>query len=793
MKKWNLLWSWLLIGILTLSGCGGGGSSSSSPGPAPGGPASGVTTGVAVDPYILGAVFREVGAGGEILQESGPSDAQGVFVFPKALTNGSTLVMVVAGVHNGVPFTGGLKRKVDVAEGALVASPLTTLLAEGLTEDEVVAMLSAAGVTVDKADLSRDPMALAQEKPALIIAAITAGAARALTGETHENLAETLRALAPLVQQAITTERVQANASAAASTAVAVVNFIVAEVQKGSSADVATSVTEAAEKVTTEIIASVYEAADASNTPVELVTEEDGSLAPVSNTATLRSFLDKGYAALSKAAAQGTTDDLLAAVKNFNAAAALVGIDTDATQNHKDSALFFSAFSRVMALANPYSDLTDNGFNNLGDILDAFGVGDNSLRTSFGLISLPETCVDIVGTTDPMTGLPYQECTMNPLPSDAPTSGEMQQFLFAKLGSELQAAIGQFDQVSQGFRNIEWGDPADGAITEFDYADVLFLKGVAKGMLGQLHMQQAYDLDMDIAAEEAASAAGERTPVDFLADHPTLGKLKEAAKLATAKTYIGGAITDFQAVIAAIEAEKDGGASQQDDFISFYTESCGWNNAAFQWECVYDAEQAAAELALAKQDLADAKSALSGQLTLTGGQVVDIPKFFTGIDLRSKLPAFTGEMPGMFPDPTMGGVLVSGFALNQDLDGDGHPDIIDGYSRFSDAVVAQELVGKTFSTWTNGRSWNLQLNGDKTFTLNWSVWSPMFASGAETGAWSVDASGNLVLTNANPASAVFATAGVSLLEWWSQGFYTQVTLSPGGETFTSDWWPQYWH
>lgn len=139
-----------LFGLFLLPGCGGGSGSDST-----------VSGGTAVDPYIIGAVFQEVGFDGAILQESLPSDAQGRFTFPEPLTEDSVIEMKAGarGTHNGVAYEGALKRVVD-AEGLLVASPLTTLLANGFTAEEVLSLLSSVGIEgLQEADLTADPMA----------------------------------------------------------------------------------------------------------------------------------------------------------------------------------------------------------------------------------------------------------------------------------------------------------------------------------------------------------------------------------------------------------------------------------------------------------------------------------------------------------------------------------------------------------------------------------------------------------------------------------------------------------
>ncbi|MBI4711873.1 MAG: hypothetical protein HY762_00990 [Planctomycetes bacterium] len=115
------------------------------------------------DPYISGATFFEDlngngvwDAGEEI---STPSDSNGNTHFDHFVLNGTNLILKDKGTHNGVPYTGKIKRKVD-GDGNLAATPLTTLLANGWTAAQIITVLSNAGLTdLTEADLKTDPMA----------------------------------------------------------------------------------------------------------------------------------------------------------------------------------------------------------------------------------------------------------------------------------------------------------------------------------------------------------------------------------------------------------------------------------------------------------------------------------------------------------------------------------------------------------------------------------------------------------------------------------------------------------
>lgn len=154
----------LLLSMLMIAcgggGGGGGGSSSTTP------PAddSGSFTGTAVDPYIVGAVFEEVAADGvTVLQrESTPSNNQGQFTFSKSITPGSTISMKIGrkGLHQGTPYSGMLRRAVVSDADGLIISPLTTILANGVSEQELLQILSDAGITgLTANNLYADPVA----------------------------------------------------------------------------------------------------------------------------------------------------------------------------------------------------------------------------------------------------------------------------------------------------------------------------------------------------------------------------------------------------------------------------------------------------------------------------------------------------------------------------------------------------------------------------------------------------------------------------------------------------------
>jgi len=140
-----------------LGGCGGAGETGGGSTPEP----SGTVSGVIVDPYIHDAVLVEEGINATHLQESTRSDHRGRFSFKGPIKSGSIVKTKEGsqGSHNGEPFRGTLKVRADLSPD-LILSPLTTLLANGASEAEVVTLMSQAGLTgLSSQDLYRDPMA----------------------------------------------------------------------------------------------------------------------------------------------------------------------------------------------------------------------------------------------------------------------------------------------------------------------------------------------------------------------------------------------------------------------------------------------------------------------------------------------------------------------------------------------------------------------------------------------------------------------------------------------------------
>lgn len=310
-----------------------------------------------------------------------------------------------------------------------------------------------------------------------------------------------------------------------------------------------------------------------------------------------------------------------------------------AESNDANTARFLAALTRISAVwhdmqsdGNP-----NNGLNNLGDILDAFGCGASGRDPlHLEIMVCPET-----------------------LPANAPTGAELQVFIANVLRPELERAIEHLDKVSQSF-NVKWIEPFGGKQVESDYGDVLTLRSIAGTLLGSAIIENNYNLDADIA--KAVNLR--QTVQDFLGANPDFLKLKSSSELVAAKDLLNKASDDTLAAINWMQSETD---NQNDDLIS-----------------LLDIEPAS--ITETKERINDFKASLAGpttwfhddERTQVSG-TLDLTKFFVGVDARSLLPSYSGNIPGFFPDPTFKGIWTNYIAgssgdPNHDGDGDGIPD-----------------------------------------------------------------------------------------------------------------------
>lgn len=720
MKKNSKLLGILVVSALTLTGCGGsdndGGSNLTS-----------ITAGVAVDPYIKDAQFEEFDANNALLQTSAASDSNGRFVFTNPLRRGSRIVMKLGrGLHAGTPFRGTLKRKIDIDSGPLVVNPLTTLVADGKTETEVLNLVKAitGDTTITTADLTADPMArltdgdiTAQDK-SLLAANMSVNTAMEIIGNASDlTKVQTVAAvvenqLSASVLNDLTAASTAGEIDIAAATGVTVTSYIADTVVVNT--DGTTDVQSVADSMTPVYIDQIAALLTTDITKPVVITDPTVDPVQVADmTALANIYYVAGITAYQAGAISGNTADFRTAIEKFNAAAALAASITD--QAVKDKVLFFGAFAKVLALADPISDATANGLNNFGDILDAFGLAGAPVASDRSNINTLQIEICTTMGTPPST---WQECRIAPLSSTSPTSGELQGFLYNKVGTGLKDAISLLAQVSDSF-NATVND--NGIIVEFDATDAKFITAIANGILAQINFLQGYNVDVDLDNQQTiANSNTSQTPEQFLAAHPNLGKLKDRASIAAVKTYANAAITALEGAIAALQAEADTGDNQANDFIKFDNTNCYWNQ--LQYVCDPTTYNDPAMISDFSASLTEVKTILNSTGTYdvidngpdgtrgtsddTIAAKIDVSKFFAGVDLRSKIPTSYnkgayGKSPGMLPDPTFGGVLVqimgqAPSVLNTDIDGDGSPDIFD-----LTYIVPSLVTGNSFQAWIN--------------------------------------------------------------------------------------------
>ncbi len=312
--------------------------------------------------------------------------------------------------------------------------------------------------------------------------------------------------------------------------------------------------------------------------------------------------------------------------------------------NEADAARFFHIIARTMSLFyDQRPDGVDDGLMDLGDVLDAFGYSPEG--------RLP------VDKDEFSTGV--EPSFPETLPSDAPTSEELQMYLDTMIRPNLEAALAEAETISQNF-NYRWMDSFNDMTVEGDYGDVLIMKTYLKAALAAHQITMAYEIDEDI--DEFLNL--ELTIEERLNGNPEMLTLKASAgeHLTAAKRYVRGALNDLDEAIVWVMGETD---SQSDDIMTIDDEP--------------------EEIDAFREDIADYLASLDGPVIIGDPDpeyrkevTIDISRFFAGIDLRNLLPPFSGNDPsGFFPDASMGGVIGPEIDLNEDnwTEVDSGPDV----------------------------------------------------------------------------------------------------------------------
>jgi hypothetical protein len=330
-----------------------------------------------------------------------------------------------------------------------------------------------------------------------------------------------------------------------------------------------------------------------------------------------------------------------------------------------DTANFFYAITRVFALwYDMQSDGVNDGLNDSGDILDAFGCDSGGGRDPRNFDIDFDTANDF---DDPLyTGV---TCPGSPLASGYPSGKALQDFVFYNVRAELKGAISNLDNVSQSF-NITWTEPFQNTQVESDYGDVYVLRAAFKAAVGGLAIEDAYDLDVFINEDLDLN-----TLESFFDRNSNFPDMRYPGNPVIAGAYFNAALDDADAGIDWIQNESDSGIDQENDWINLVGET-------------------PQQIQDRKDDIAEAKACLTGQCTAdendtpadtTDDTVINLSGYFDGqiTNVNTFVPAFVGDDPaGFFPDPTFGGILImkDGYdpsVLNDDEDSDGTADSID--------------------------------------------------------------------------------------------------------------------
>ncbi len=339
--------------------------------------------------------------------------------------------------------------------------------------------------------------------------------------------------------------------------------------------------------------------------------------------------------------AVGRLSDYVAARDLF--AQAVESIRPGTPPGDSDTAYFFRALTRVAALvAELPSDGQSDGFNDVGDFLDALGYA-TSPRTSYLDLQAPSTF------------------------GGATRGEDARLFLLGRVRAELEGAIEDLNKVSQSFNTV-WNQPRVGGGTslqvESDYGDVLAFRGSFRGTLATLLVAGSYDFGGDVASQLNDVA---RTIQSILAANANALQPTGTTLLPTAQSQFGLGLDDLVAAVEWIRNESD---PQNDDLI----------NIAETLEMDVDSFLAQAE---------EWSQALTNPTTVTssGGlssATLDLPHYFSnGFALRPALPPFTdNKASGLFPGAPFGDVY-HGYTPgdpsdpNRDSNSNGIPDILE--------------------------------------------------------------------------------------------------------------------
>lgn len=299
--------------------------------------------------------------------------------------------------------------------------------------------------------------------------------------------------------------------------------------------------------------------------------------------------------------------------------------------NDVDTAYFFRAMTRLLAaLVDIVSDREpSNGLQRIADLVDAFG------------------CLPM-----PRNDWETLDC-LHDLPADSPNGTDIQAYFSGPVTDLFTASLIDLALVSQWF-NRNWQEDGDSFGVESDYGDVLFLEGAFNAALSLIAYFDSLDMNGDIDQEANAHV----TVQQLLIDLPDLVSLNDTAKLTESASRLDESMVKLIAAIDFMQLEAD---LQHDDFINL-------------------ADSTPERIAITRSEFASVRSSITGTpASATDNGVpftVTLSNFFSGLSLRQELPPYTGDIPGFFPDPGFDNVIGGSLNVNEDINGDGIPDIL---------------------------------------------------------------------------------------------------------------------
>lgn len=345
-------------------------------------------------------------------------------------------------------------------------------------------------------------------------------------------------------------------------------------------------------------------------------------------------------------------------------------------QDSANKTRFLQAFSRLIAMAmDTRYDGTSSDLNRVGDFLYRFGCdNDSNPSLLFKDFICPESW-----------------------PATAPVGEDFNDFFVKVVATELKSSLSTLEEITDSHFSTRWvgldlnqnghleeneplgtwldanGDsiidsgelgskitwdsgsiPKEKALhrVDIDYGDILIFKAWLRYGLAQIRINQAYHWETSLYESQGLSAE------QWLVRHPDAATLSHDANshLAAAKRLLSQAADDLLGAVDAIQGETDGQG------VDLFT---------------IDAN----EVPKTKQFLENVKSSLDVATTFEENSrqvTLDFARFFEGLNLRIMIPPLKeNAWDGLFPDATLGGVIVSGKEINEDLNGNNIPDILE--------------------------------------------------------------------------------------------------------------------